>query len=283
MLIKCKSKANVTQQNDYLKSEKKQNNFYSLVTNQDVIGKLDYCALVLDKLCMSSEKLLNWLSKKQAWVVKCSRLGTHGCIVQCKDERSLNSLLQGHPHNNDDFLKVQSMAQRKGNYSRVVWLEINGIPFEWGSMESILSVAKGFTEILYVPVDSCELHQANSLFCLTGVSDPMPIQNYGFANISNDHSIPVWVTEVNYHKCETTTGPILSVEELSRLNEELLNNEQVLLQLPNPASPRCTLATEEQHSVHFESNILNSNLECVTVEEGNPSKVYQGPMHKGPM
>nr|GEV84782.1 putative ribonuclease H protein At1g65750 family [Tanacetum cinerariifolium] len=162
--------------------------------------------------------------------------------------------------------------------------------FGWiqGISHCILSVAKGFGKILYVPTDSCELHQANSSFCLTEVSDPRPIQNYGFAKISKDHSIPVWVNEVNYHKCEITTGPFLSVEELSRLNEELSNKEPELLQLPNLASPQkvhmsiskvkplgnsMALSTDvtlqEMQELSFLSISNQASLECGTITNAN--------------
>lgn len=72
-------------------------------------------------------------------------------------------MLQGPSLKGDDFLMVQPMSQRKGTYSRIVWLEISGLPFKWCSLESISSTAKAFGEILYVSKVSYELHQASSL------------------------------------------------------------------------------------------------------------------------
>lgn len=114
----------------------------------------------------------------------------------CKDESSYDRLIQNPSMLANGFLKVQPMTDRVSSYSRVVWLEITGLPFECCSMENISLVAKQRGEVLYVPEESRNLNQANSLFCLTEVVNPRRIQEHGFANISKDESFMIWVNEI---------------------------------------------------------------------------------------
>ncbi|GKE08645.1 polyadenylate-binding protein RBP47B' [Tanacetum coccineum] len=115
---------------------------FSLQPNTETTKLLGVSALFIDKELLPREKLSSWLERRRISVEKISQSGPYGAIVQCRHPEDYNRLFQGPSVDDNGFFKIQSMTEREIFYSRFVWLEIKGIPFEYESRINITNIAK---------------------------------------------------------------------------------------------------------------------------------------------
>ncbi|GJT78963.1 hypothetical protein Tco_1045688 [Tanacetum coccineum] len=151
---------------------------------------LDVSALIIDKEYMSQEKLSSWLEGREISAHKISQWCLHGAIIQCRDAEDYNRLLQSHSSDANGFLRIQSMTERENYYSRFIWLEIKGIPFEYKSKVNISSIAEAWGKVLFI-----DQTPTGSDICFLETCDPRHILEFGTISISNNTSLPICVSE----------------------------------------------------------------------------------------
>ncbi|GJW77477.1 hypothetical protein Tco_0139159 [Tanacetum coccineum] len=106
---------------------------FTLLPNTNAMTGLSVSTLIVDKDIMSKDKLISWLEMRKISVHKISLWGSHGAVIQCHDIDGYNHLFHGPSSEVHRILKTQALTERKTFYSRFIWLEIKGIPFDYAS------------------------------------------------------------------------------------------------------------------------------------------------------
>ncbi|XP_071721464.1 uncharacterized protein [Rutidosis leptorrhynchoides] len=82
-------------------------------------------------------------------------------------------------------------------FSRATWVEITGIPVDYGCMESVFATVREMGEVLYYSKSSYNLIQAQSLFVFLEVNDAKQIDFTISAELKNKERVKLWVHEVD--------------------------------------------------------------------------------------
>ncbi|GJW69596.1 reverse transcriptase domain-containing protein [Tanacetum coccineum] len=140
--------------------------------------------------CFSLQPISETTKGREISAHKISQWRLHGAIVQCRDAEDYNRLLQSRSSDANGFIRIQSMTERENYYSRFIWLEIKGIPFEYKSRVNISSIVEAWGKVLFID----QTPTGSDIFFLE-TCDPRHILEIGTISISNNTSLPICVSE----------------------------------------------------------------------------------------